>query len=93
MSDEQAATYIFRRVQARGSDSGSGPGLYRDRGLPGLGGETALRRWIKQLQQERSGITPQSKALTPEQQKIQALEARIHRLEREKAILKKLLLS
>lgn len=51
--------------------------------------ESALRRWIKQLQDERNGITPQSKALTPEQQKIQELEARINRLEREKAILKK----
>jgi transposase len=30
-----------------------------------------------------------SKALTPEQQKIQELEARINRLEREKSILKK----
>ncbi|EGH26995.1 hypothetical protein PSYMO_38128, partial [Pseudomonas amygdali pv. mori str. 301020] len=30
-----------------------------------------------------------SKALTPEQQKIQELEARIARLEREKSILKK----
>ncbi|MDK9757381.1 hypothetical protein KIV40_18760 [Vibrio sp. D173a] len=30
-----------------------------------------------------------SKALTPEQQKIQELEARISRLEREKSILKK----
>ena len=52
-------------------------------------GETALRRWIDQLQQERTGITPKSKALTPEQQKIQELEARINRLEREKSILKK----
>ncbi len=34
-------------------------------------------------------MTPKSKALTPEQQKIQELEARINRLEREKAILKK----
>jgi transposase len=51
--------------------------------------ESALRRWIKQLQDERSGVTPQGKALTPEQQKIQELEARINRLEREKAILKK----
>ena len=51
--------------------------------------ESALRRSIKQLQDERSGITPQGKALTPEQQKIQELEARINRLEREKAILKK----
>lgn len=34
-------------------------------------------------------MTPKSKALAPEQQKIQELEARINRLEREKAILKK----
>ncbi|KPX02055.1 ISPsy24, transposase orfA [Pseudomonas syringae pv. cunninghamiae] len=47
-------------------------------------GESALRRWVDQVQQERTGVTPQSKALTPEQQKIQELEARIARLEREK---------
>ena len=52
-------------------------------------GETALRRWVKQLEDERNGTTPSSKALTPEQQKIQELEARINRLEREKTILKK----
>ena len=52
-------------------------------------GETVLRRWVKQLEDERNGTTPSSKALTPEQQKIQELEARINRLEREKAILKK----
>lgn len=52
-------------------------------------GETALRRWVEQLQQERTGVTPKSKALTPGQQKIQELEARIARLEREKSILKK----
>lgn len=51
--------------------------------------ESALRRWVNQLQQERSGATPTSKALTPEQKKIQELEARINRLEREKSILKK----
>ncbi|MCP1571209.1 transposase-like protein [Pseudomonas aeruginosa] len=52
-------------------------------------GGSALRRWVKQLEAERQGVTPKSKALTPEQQKIQELEARINRLEREKAILKK----
>ncbi|WP_457941470.1 IS3-like element IS222 family transposase [Pseudomonas aeruginosa] len=52
--------------------------------------DSALRRWVKQLEAERQGVTPKSKALTPEQQKIQELEARINRLEREKAILKKL---
>ena len=52
-------------------------------------GETALRRWINQLQQERQGKTPKSAALTPEQQRIQELEARVLRLEQEKSILKK----
>ncbi len=35
--------------------------------------ESALRRWVNQLQSERGGATPASKALTPEQQKIQEL--------------------
>lgn len=52
-------------------------------------GETALRRWVSQLQQESVGITPKSKAMTPEQLRIKELEARIDRLEREKTILKK----
>ena len=52
-------------------------------------GTTALRRWVKQLEAERGGETPSSKALTPEQQRIQELEARVNRLEREKEILKK----
>tara|TARA_R100000541_G_scaffold57283_2_gene67299 strand:+ start:28220 stop:28396 length:177 start_codon:yes stop_codon:yes gene_type:complete len=44
---------------------------------------------VKQLHDERQGVTPKSKALIPEQQKIQELEARINWLEREKAIPKK----
>ena len=52
-------------------------------------GETALRRWIEQLRLERDGTTPKSKALTPDQQRIQELEARVKRLEDEKRILKK----
>lgn len=52
-------------------------------------GETALRRWVDQPKIERGGATPTTKALTPEQQKIQELEAKISRLEREKSILKK----
>lgn len=48
-----------------------------------------LRRWVNQLQMERTGEAPNSKALTEEQAKIQALEAKIARLEREKTILKK----
>lgn len=52
-------------------------------------GESVLRRWVRQLESERQGITPQSKAMTPDQQRIQELEACIERLEREKSILKK----
>ncbi|WP_350359378.1 IS3 family transposase [Vreelandella sp. SM1641] len=52
-------------------------------------GESALRRWVQQLTDEREGITPKGKALTPEQRRIQELEARCKRLEMEKSIPKK----
>ena len=53
-------------------------------------GPTAMRRWVDQLRDERGGVTPQrSKAMTPEQQRIQELEGQVRRLEREKEILKK----
>ena len=52
-------------------------------------GETALRRWVNQLRDERGGITPTAKAITPEQQRIQELEKRVKHLELEKSILKK----
>ncbi|SFX25160.1 transposase [Marinospirillum alkaliphilum DSM 21637] len=52
-------------------------------------GESAIRRWVNQLTDERNGITPKGKALTPDQRRIQELEARCKRLEMEKEILKK----
>ena len=53
-------------------------------------GLTAMRRWVTQLKGERGGITPiAGKALTLDQQRIQSLEAKIKRIEREKEILKK----
>jgi len=53
-------------------------------------GKTAMRRWVSQLKEERLGTTPKgSRAITSEQQKIQALEAQIKKLKREKEILKK----
>jgi len=52
-------------------------------------GETAIRRWVDQLKAEQQGITPKAKALTPEQGRIQELEARVRRLEREKSLPKK----
>jgi transposase len=50
---------------------------------------SAMKRWVKQLEQEYSGVTPKSTALTPEQQRIQQLEKRIKELESDKMILKK----
>lgn len=38
--------------------------------------DSALRRRLKQLQDKRKDVTPKSKALTLEQQKIQEFEAR-----------------
>ena len=52
-------------------------------------GETALRRWVIQYEAETKGRTPNGKAITPEQQRIQALERQVKRLEMEKALLKK----
>ncbi len=53
-------------------------------------GPTAIRRWVDQLEDERRGKTPtKSRAMTPDQQRIQELEARIRKIEREKEILKK----
>ncbi|WP_171501084.1 transposase [Acinetobacter wanghuae] len=52
-------------------------------------GQTALKRWVDQLQFERTGQSPTMPALTAEQREIQQLKARIHQLEQEKMILKK----
>lgn len=56
-------------------------------------GATALRRWVRQLECERSGgiLPPERPAspMTPEQQYIRELEERVKRLERDREILKK----
>ena len=52
-------------------------------------GYTAMRRWVAQLKQEHGGITPTAKAMTPDQIRIQELEAKIKQIEWEKDILKK----
>jgi transposase len=53
-------------------------------------GTTAIRRWVCQLEGERRGKTPaKSHAMTADQQRIQELEAKIRKIEREKEILKK----
>lgn len=52
-------------------------------------GDTALRRWIKQYKDEQQGISPNGKALTIEQQRIQVLEKQVQTLQQEKDLLKK----
>ena len=51
--------------------------------------KTTLENWIRQLKSERSGKTPASKALTPEQKRIQELEKQLRKVKQEKEILKK----
>ena len=53
-------------------------------------GSTAVRRWKKQYLEELEGITPEGKkALTPDQQRIQALEKQLVRAKRDNELLKK----
>ena len=52
-------------------------------------GVSAIRKWVKQLTEEQRGITPQGSAITLEQRKIQELDAKNRRLERENEIIKK----
>lgn len=52
-------------------------------------GNTALRRWVKQLSSERQGVTPKGRAITSEQREVQVMQARIKQLEWENMILKK----
>ena len=53
-------------------------------------GLSSMQRWVGQFKQELRGITPQARALTPEQQRIQALEAENRQLKRDNDLLKKL---
>jgi transposase len=52
-------------------------------------GETAVRRWIKQVESELSGGRGIGKPLTAEQQKIRQLEAEVRQLKVDNDLLKK----
>lgn len=52
-------------------------------------GKSSLQKWISQYRQERQGITPKSSAITPEQLRIQALEAENRQLKKDNDLLKK----
>lgn len=52
-------------------------------------GLSTMGKWVRQLRNERKGVTPKASALTPDQIEIQQLKKRIKYLEEEKDILKK----
>lgn len=52
-------------------------------------GETAVRRWLKQVEAERSGLAGIGKPLTAEQQRIRQLEVENRQLREDNALLKK----
>jgi transposase len=52
-------------------------------------GKSTMDKWVRQLKNERNGITNNATPLTPDQRKIRELEKRIKRIEMEKEILKK----
>lgn len=52
-------------------------------------GLSSMQRWLQQYRQEMHGITPQSKVISPEQLRIQALEAENRQLKRDNDLLKK----
>lgn len=52
-------------------------------------GETAVRRWLKQVQAEHSGQPGIGKPLTPDQQRIRQLEIENRQLRSDNELLKK----
>lgn len=48
-------------------------------------GLSSMQRWTRQYKHELLGVTPLARAFTPEQQRIQALEAQVKQLKRELA--------
>lgn len=50
-------------------------------------GNTALRSWVDQLKAGRVRTTPKARAITVDQQKIQALQAQLKKVKRKNYIL------
>lgn len=90
MFNDEETTIIYNRIQIGSCSTFFQQGYSAAEASRSLGvSDVLLGRWVRQLKKESTGITPKSKALIPEQQRIKELEARIDRLEREKVILKK----
>ncbi|PMF99636.1 transposase [Vibrio breoganii] len=51
--------------------------------------KSAMDKWVRQLKQERQGVTPKASPLTPEQIEIRELKKRIAELEEHNEIIKK----
>ena len=51
--------------------------------------KSAMDKWVRQLKQERQGVTPKASPLTPEQIEIRELKKRITELEEHNEIIKK----
>ncbi len=52
-------------------------------------GKSTMDKWVRQLKQERKGVTPQASPMTPEQIEIRELKKKLARLEEHNEILKK----
>lgn len=52
-------------------------------------GKSTMDKWVRQLKQEREGISPKASPMTPEQIEIRELKKKIARLEEHNEILKK----
>ena len=52
-------------------------------------GKSSMDKWVRQLREERAGMTPKATPMTPDQLRIRELEKRLKQVELEKEILKK----
>ena len=52
-------------------------------------GQSTMDKWVRQLRQERQGVTPKHSAMTAEQRRIKELEKQLRRVEEHNVILKK----
>ena len=52
-------------------------------------GKSTMDKWVRQLREERAGMSPKATPMTPDQLRIRELEKRLKQVELEKEILKK----
>ena len=51
-------------------------------------GKSTMDKWVRQLREERQGMSPQATPMTADQRRIRELEKQLRRVEEEKEILK-----